>query len=732
MKKQIAIITGIEGQDGSYLAKLLIDQGIEVIGTDRRSGRSDHWRHKKLGIDGKFKIEYMDITEYHNVCEVIEKYKPDYFFNLAAQSFVQTSFTQPFITSKTNAEGVLNILEAIRRYSPHTRMYQASTSEMFGRVKETPQNENTPFNPVSPYGVAKLYSHEMVKVYRESYGLYCCSGILFNHETMASFLPVFVKNKNSNIFDIKPIEEIYEFNKNKLEYQEHSIQDIQVWGKDSWVDVSYASAYPHDKIKDNKKPRIINGRCGAYMATGSHVAFLQNKEEKTENIKIGDHFEIITLPENKDSMFDTTLEEAELIGMLVADGYISYSKFSIQGKFTKNDKILQQRFRDLWKIVTEDTQELRSQEIESGFKKGNFVTQILFSSKSSNIIKYQIYNKDKTKRIPIQILNASKEIQLAFLKGYNKCDGLKKGYGNYEFKSFKTNSATLAQGLWYLTDRLLPNQRKTLNIEFKKELKRIYYVINFGSELNYDLKQNKLKILELRNQGMSQREIHRQTGINRGFIRRVSNNEDYEIKRHLEKPFNEIKKIIDYYNYDGWFYDITTSSSEFCCGIGNIHVHNSPLRGEEFVTRKITKGISDVLHGRQECIYLGNLNAKRDWGFAGDYVKGMWLMLNQKVPRDYVLATGETHTIRDFIRACLEYLELPYTIENPGTENEEIWVEECEKPIIKINKEFYRPNEVDLLLGDPAKAETELGWKRDYNFKDLVASMMKSDMEINK
>jgi len=181
MKK--AIITGITGQDGSYLAKLLLSKGYKVYGAQRRNTGLKHWRLDEMGITNQIEFVDFDLGEPYNIEKTMDKVQPDEFYNLAAQSFVGLSFEQPQVTTIANSLGVLNILEVIRNKYPKIKFYQASTSEMFGKVQETPQTETTRFYPRSPYGVAKVYSHHMTVNYRESYGLFACSGILFNHES---------------------------------------------------------------------------------------------------------------------------------------------------------------------------------------------------------------------------------------------------------------------------------------------------------------------------------------------------------------------------------------------------------------------------------------------------------------------------------------------------------------------------------------------------------------------
>lgn len=331
-----ALITGIRGQDGAYLARLLLDKGYEVYGADRRSGDSSFWRLRELRIEKDVKIRYMDLLELTNIMREIERIKPDEVYNLAAQSFVQASFEQPILTADIDALGVLRLLEALRTVKPDTKFYQASTSEMFGKVQTIPQNEKTPFYPRSPYGVAKLFGHWITVNYRESYNMFTCSGILFNHE--------------------------------------------------------------------------------------------------------------------------------------------------------------------------------------------------------------------------------------------------------------------------------------------------------------------------------------------------------------------------------------------------------SPLRGLEFVTRKLTYGIARIKHGLQDRIIVGNLDSKRDWGYAPEYVEAMWLMLQQQKPDDYVIATGETHSVREFIELALRYAGIDIVWDGKGLEEKGV-DRKTGKTLVEVSSEFFRPAEVDVLIGDPSKAKEKLGWSHKIRFEELVKIMVEKDLE---
>lgn len=205
-----ALITGITGQDGSYLTEFLLDKGYEVYGIIRRSssfntGRIDHLLQNSKIRNKKLFLKYGDITDPLSLDKIVKKCKPDEIYHLAAQSHVKVSFEVPVYTGQTDALGTLYMLEALIKYVPNSKFYNASTSELFGSVKQIPQNENTPFNPRSPYGVAKLYSHYITKNYREAYNIFTCNGILFNHTSERRGETFLVKKVISSLIRISEL-----------------------------------------------------------------------------------------------------------------------------------------------------------------------------------------------------------------------------------------------------------------------------------------------------------------------------------------------------------------------------------------------------------------------------------------------------------------------------------------------------------------------------------------------
>ena len=720
---KLAIITGVTGQDGSYLSELLLDKSYTVVGLHRRSSVNNFERISHLIKNPNFILEEFDITDPSDTSRLIDQYHPHELYNLAAQSHVATSFKQPTTTFEIDSIGVINILQAISRISPQTKFYQASTSEMFGSNYSSRidvngqiinyQDENTPFLPNSPYAVAKLASHRMVQIYRESYGLYCCSGVLFNHETITYGTPVIIKIGNK--IDILPIGDVARFhtgiifNLDKKEYQEGKpITDIKIWDQTGWVDISWVSGYYHNK---DKNPRIINARNYVYAATGSHPCIMENDTEiLTSDLKLGDRIKNIQYP-NIEDQEHISLEEAEWLGMLVGDGCIVHNDI----RLTNKSELLKYRFGNLWQSFNSDGS-FKLTDSSSGFTREN-VGQIRCYGANK---KFDIYTSDyspfghKNKKVPSKILNSSIDIMEAFLIGYNNCDGLKSNLCKYKFKNFKTNSPTLAAGLLFLVSKVT-GQKYNITVEesWKWGKQQFYYSVNLLS----DRQKSKTKyeiVKKLLDQSIPQRKIHRDTGISRAFIKKVKRGFVPSDTHHLELCSNEIKKIINIPNYEGWFFDLETSSGTFHAGIGQGVIHNSPKRGENFVTRKITKYIGQLVNKKIDYntpLLLGNLNASRDWGHAKDYVEAMHLMLQQEQADDFVISTGETHSVKDFVNEAFKLVTL-----DPDR-------------YVKIDPELYRPCEVNYLRGDGGKAREKLGWTPKISFKELVKEMVVSDIK---
>ena len=201
MTQKVALVTGITGQDGSYLAEFLLHKGYKVVGMVRRTSVFHHHRIEHL-LD-QIELEQADLLDQTSLHSIIRNHRPSEIYNLAAQSFIPASFEAPVLTGETTALGVTRMLEAVREVDPSIRFYQASSSEMFGKVRETPQTENTPFHPRSPYGVAKVYGHWITVNYREAYDLFACSGILFNHESPRRGMEFVTRKISYNVARIK-------------------------------------------------------------------------------------------------------------------------------------------------------------------------------------------------------------------------------------------------------------------------------------------------------------------------------------------------------------------------------------------------------------------------------------------------------------------------------------------------------------------------------------------------
>jgi len=683
-QKKIALITGITGQDGAYLAEFLLNKGYQVHGIKRRASsfntdRIDHLYRDPHEEPHDFILHYGDLTDSTNLIRIVQMVQPDEIYNLAAQSHVAVSFETPEYTANADALGTLRILEAIRilGLEKKTRFYQASTSELFGKVQEIPQKETTPFYPRSPYAVAKLYAYWIAVNYREAYGMYACNGILFNHECIASNTPLLVRT--NNIVNVATPEELVPLLRKGTTVQFFETPQLSIWDGKAWTAINGITATKRRKNESDHTLLAVQTRSGIANVTAHHSLLNDSFDiVKSSDVKVGDKLALAKkLPETP-KWTRLTNEMAEFLGLMTADGYVSAKGGKLQ--FTNNDENIRQRVATLWSQLFLGSS--RVEENVSGFS-DNSVWQLYLSGASSHTIwlREQLYNKRGFKRVPPLILNAPMETQQAYLEGYYVGDGLKAGNND----SVKTNSSLLAQGLYWL----YANQGRLSSVYLEQRNGRSYYQLNIPSSK------------PLGDKG-----------------------------QHLRKEPSEVRRIdeVETGSDNEWVFDLETESGVFMAGVGRMIVHNSPIRGETFVTRKITRALSRIKLGMQKCLYLGNLDAKRDWGHAHDYVEMQWLMLQQDSPDDYVIATGKQHSVQEFVDIAAQHLGISIRWEGEGIDKKG-YNAETNAMIVAVDSRYFRPTEVETLLGDPRKARDKLGWVPAISFEQMVSEMVDYDLK---
>jgi GDPmannose 4,6-dehydratase len=601
-----ALITGITGQDGSYLAELLLEKGYEVHGMVRRSSTETFQRLE--GIRDDLVLHTGDLLDQRSLVDVLRACEPEEIYNLAAMSFVAASWSQPVLTAEFTAVGVTRILEAMREVAPSARFYQASSSEMFGKVLEVPQSEKTPFYPRSPYGVAKCYGHFITVNYRESYDLFAASGILFNHECLHAQLPLVVRE--NGVQAVRTPADLVSLRGKGPSVQMFEPEGLlEVWDGEDWTTVRAITATRRRTTDPDHRLLSVQARAGVVEATAHHrMLDADHDEVRADSLAEGDRLALCEEMPHPPLWTVLSEEMAEFLGLMVADGWVD-RKNGCSLSFTNNDAVLRGRVAQLWARLFLGRS--REWEAPSGFNPGATVGKVSLKGSSGGraFLREQLYTRTGHKQVPPLVLNAHTEIWEAFLRGYYAGDGLKKGGG----MSVKTDSPVLAQGLCWMYHWL----EQPASVYVEQRAGRAYYTLNLASAVRVGA-----------------------TG------------------QHLRKDPAEIRRITEPVDDSEFVFDLETESGGLCAGVGRVVVHNSERRGLEFVTRKVTHGAAAVKLGLQQELALGNLDAERDWGYAKDYVEAMWLMLQEDEPDDYVIATGKAHSVRELVRIAFDHVGL--------------------------------------------------------------------------
>jgi GDPmannose 4,6-dehydratase len=607
-------------------------------------------------------LHQADLLDQRSLVDALRAAQPDEIYNLAAMSFVAVSWIQPTLTAEFTGVGVTRILEAVREVCPEARFYQASSSEMFGKVRQVPQTEETPFYPRSPYGVAKAYGHFITVNYRESYDLHATSGILFNHECLSEQTPLIIRDNGvvgvKTPADLAPVVD----HGRSVQYFEPKGL-FEVWDGTEFTPVVALTATRRRPSDPDHRILSVEARGGQVEVTAHH--HMMSDEQlivRADDVDQGDHLAIAESMPERPNWTAMTEETAELLGLLCADGWVERTGAKIC--FTNNDDALRARVAELWSrcfLGGSHNWIGRSGFSDNGVGKLNLTGG---RGGLASWLREQLYTRTGHKQIPPLVLNADEAAQQGFLRGFYAGDGLKRGNG----MSFVTNSPVLAQGLCWLYH--LDGQPASVYLERREA--SAYYRVNLASAVR--------------------------VGAKGAHLRR----DPAEVRRIVEVPDPQ----------DEWVYDLETESGVLCAGVGRLVVHNSPRRGLEFVTRKITWHAAAIKLGLTDKLTLGNLDAERDWGYARDYVEAMWMMLQQDEAEDFVIATGVAHTVRECVEIAFDQAGLAIADH------------------VQIDDSLKRPAEVDQLIGDASKAKRQMGWEPQTTFEQLIRLMVDADQAL--
>lgn len=644
MKK--ALITGISGQAGAYLTQLLSSKGYEIYGLDRR--KSDPQidpRKKQIYDDANVKFVVGDITDPDGMRHLIKTIKPDEIYNLAAMSFVKSSWDLPVSTFDMNARAVVHLLEIIRQECPQSRMIQCSTSEMFGKVLETPQVETTPFYPRSPYGVSKCLT-PATKIYTEN-GLVPISKIKIGDKVWAhdgqlhNVNKVYVREYEGELICITV--SASSGGHNKVEYLQDNLQITCTPEHPILTDKGWINA---GELTNNSNVLVVATSC---KHCGKKIPLNRSFCSKECQLKL---------------FFSDNNNRAKNKKDLIKAG----------NKLRKSGYWKSEEFKEA------HTKGISRRLKEKGMNYMEYYTDLLIQKAAPGFFEFVGDGKYTIGSYFPDWVNIKKKAVIEFIgwgENYKpRIDRLNKKIQYYKNEGWKV---LVLNG----SEFRAPEEAKHKIAEFCASLGSVEYI--------------PVKIKNIRKYNRT--------------IKKKQNSKVYDLE--IDNAHSFVANGVVVHNCSAHWATVNYRESY------NLHAssaimfnYESRFRGPEFVTRKITLAAARIKHGLQKELRLGNIEAKRDWSHAADTTRAMYLMAQQDIPSDYVICSGETRSIKEFLELAFSKLDMNW------------------HDYVVIDSEFFRPAEVDLLQGNSAKAHNILGWKPEYTFDMLVEEMVKSDYDL--
>jgi len=710
---KVAVITGVSGQDGVYLASYLLSKGYIVAGIKRRTslpndGRLQYIKH------ANFFVENGDITDAGSIRRIIAKYMPDELYHLAAMSHVHFSFESHKSTEEINCGGTINVLEALKEIKKDCKFYFAGC-------------------------------------YDDQTNIVTRSGIKKYNEVQVGEL-IYTINVKTHQMELKPIKKIiaYDYEGDMVSIEGKRINLLvtpnhkMLFQNTDNNEIFYHNA---DSIADCfKYDRISNITFPLPKWSGLNCEYIDfHTWVKSDNIPYNATKNLIWKMKTKDFLY--------LLGLYIGDGYTGKYKYRSSitakefikrrdkgGKFIKSDKLYYEKSYSNncihFAIPKSDPSRKKLIEVLDRYNinyNNDNDTFLWFSSAVLQKMFKQSGDNVYKKHIPTWVLDFDSSLLKYLYNGLIDSDG----HWNQSSKreSYSTVSIELIHGFIELCVKLgyeLNIISKKANRSFFKKENRFF---NSSNSFNFDVSHCYRKKIY-------KHHLSKKYYKGKVWCLEMEDNHNFLVERCGKNYFcGNSSEMFGDQLYSGntmlnedspmqarspygaskiFGFNLTRHYREaydmFACN-GILFNHEAPLRGENFVTRKITKSIADIIHGKSEFITLGNIKAKRDWSFAGDMVKGMHLILNYREPTDFVLASGKSYSVEEFLVKAIN-------VWNQG----DLSIERLMEKWVKIDSKFYRPTDINVLLGDSSKARVLLGWKPEYNFDQLVEMMVNFDL----